>query len=60
MKREAVYHSKMRRLCRRLDIPQWQGVGLLESIWHLTARETDLDAFLANCPTGGGAVSPTS
>ncbi len=40
MKREAVNHSKMRRLCRRLDIPQWQGVGLLESIWHLTARET--------------------
>jgi len=29
----------MKRLCRRLDIPQWQGVGLLESIWHLTARE---------------------
>ena len=39
MKREAIGHSKMKRLCRRLDIPQWQGVGLLESIWHLTARE---------------------
>ena len=39
MKREAVGHTKMKRLCRRLDIPQWQGVGLLESIWHLTARE---------------------
>ncbi len=40
MKREAVAHTKMKRLCRRLDIPLWQGVGLLESIWHLTARET--------------------
>jgi hypothetical protein len=29
----------MKRLCRRLDIPQWQAVGLLESIWHLTAKE---------------------
>lgn len=40
MKREAVNHTKMKRLCRRLDIPTYQGVGLLESIWHLTARET--------------------
>jgi len=40
MKREALQHTKMKRLCRRLDIPLWQGVGLLESIWHLTARET--------------------
>lgn len=40
MKREAISHTKMKRLCRRLDIPLWQGVGLLESIWHLTARET--------------------
>ena len=39
MKREAIGHTKMKRLCRRLDIPQWQGVGLLESIWHLTAGE---------------------
>ena len=39
MKREAVGHTKMKRLCRRLDIPLWQGVGLLESLWHLTARE---------------------
>lgn len=39
MKREAIGHTKMKRLCRRLDIPLWQGVGLLESIWHLTARE---------------------
>lgn len=40
MMRQALNHSKMKRLCRRMDIPQWQGVGLLESIWHLTARET--------------------
>jgi hypothetical protein len=39
MKREAVHHSKMKRLCRRLRIPLWQAVGLLESIWHITARE---------------------
>ncbi len=40
MKREALSHTKMKRLCRRLDLPVWQGVGLLESLWHLTARET--------------------
>jgi hypothetical protein len=40
MKREAITHTKMKRLCRRLDLPLWQGVGLLESLWHLTARET--------------------
>src|SRR5258708_32104374 len=40
MKREAMTHTKMKRLCRKLDIPLWQGVGLLESRWHLTARET--------------------
>jgi hypothetical protein len=43
MKREAVGHTKMKRLCRRMDIPLWQAVGLLESLWHLTARE---------CPAG--------
>jgi len=40
MKREAVLHTKMKRLCRRLDIPTYQAVGILESVWHLTARET--------------------
>lgn len=39
MKREAMGHTKMKRLCRRLDIALWQGVGLMESLWHLTARE---------------------
>lgn len=43
MKREAMSHTKMKRLCRRLDIPTWQGVGLLESLWHITGRE---------CPQG--------
>jgi hypothetical protein len=40
MKREAIGCSKMKRLCRYLDIPQWQAVGILESIWFVTARET--------------------
>lgn len=39
MKREAVGHTKMKRLCRRLDLPSWQAVGLLESLWLLTGRE---------------------
>lgn len=39
MKREAVGHTKMKRLCRRLDIPQYQAVGVLESVWHTVARE---------------------
>lgn len=39
VKRQALGHTKMKRLCRKLDIPLWQGVGLLESIWHLTAGE---------------------
>jgi hypothetical protein len=40
MKRESIGHTKMKRLCRRLDLALWQSVGLLESIWHLTARQT--------------------
>jgi len=40
MKREAMTHTKMKRLCRRFNMAQWQGVGVLESLWHLTARET--------------------
>ena len=39
MKREAVSHTKMKRLCRRLDLPLWQAIGLLESLWLLTGRE---------------------
>lgn len=33
----------MKRLCRRLDVPLYVGVGILESIWHVTGRE---------CPCG--------
>lgn len=33
----------MKRLCRRLDLKLWQAVGIMESLWHLTARE---------CPRG--------
>ena len=40
MKREAVHHSKMKRLCRKLNLDVWQAMGLLEAIWHVTARET--------------------
>ena len=29
----------MKRLCRLLDIPLYQGIGILEALWHLTARE---------------------
>lgn len=43
MKREAFGHTKMKRLCRRLNIRLWQAVGILESLWALTARE---------CPRG--------
>ena len=39
MKREAAGHSKMKRLCRKLNLQLWQGMGLLEAVWHLTARE---------------------
>ena len=40
MKREALQHTKIKRLCRRMNIPLWQAVGLLETLWHVTARET--------------------
>lgn len=40
MKREALNHTKMKRLCRRLNLPLWQGVGLLETLWQLTAKQT--------------------
>ena len=39
MKREALNHTKMKRLCRRLDIPIYHGVGIMESLWQLAARE---------------------
>jgi len=39
MKREALNHTKMKRLCRRLNLPLWQGVGILETLWQLTAKQ---------------------
>jgi hypothetical protein len=39
VKREALNHTKMKRLCRRLGVPTYHGVGILESLWQLTARE---------------------
>ena len=39
MKREAMGNTKMKKLCRRLGIKQYIAVGILESLWHLTARE---------------------
>lgn len=40
MKRTALTHTKMKRLSRMLDIPQWGAVGIMESLWNLTAKET--------------------
>jgi hypothetical protein len=34
-----MLHTKLRRLCRKLNVPLYVGVGLLECLWHLTARE---------------------
>jgi len=39
MKREALNHTKMKRLCRSLDIRPYEAVGIMESFWHLTAKE---------------------
>jgi hypothetical protein len=39
MKRTAMQHTKLKKLMRKLNLPQWGAVGLLESLWHLTARE---------------------
>lgn len=39
MKREALNHTKMKRLCRRLDVPLYQAVGILETLWNLTSRQ---------------------
>jgi hypothetical protein len=39
LKREAITHSKIGRLARALGIERWGAVGILESLWHLTARE---------------------
>lgn len=40
MKRTAIQHTKVKRLERALEIPHYAAVGILESLWHLAARET--------------------
>lgn len=40
MKREALTHTKMKRLCRSLDIQLYAAVGIMESIWNLAAKES--------------------
>lgn len=37
MKREAPNKLKFKQLQRALTLPLWQAVGLLETIWHITA-----------------------
>lgn len=39
VKRSAMGHTKLKKLCRRLQLPLFSAVGLLECLWHLTARE---------------------
>ena len=39
MKRQALDHTKMDLLMRKLNLPRWGAVGILESLWHLTAKE---------------------
>lgn len=41
MKREALGKTKLQRLCRKLKIQRWMAVGLLESLWHITAKDAD-------------------
>lgn len=37
MKLNTIQHPKILRLRRRLAVPTWGAVGVLESLWHLTA-----------------------
>jgi hypothetical protein len=39
MKRQARNHTKTDDLMRRLKIPRWGAMGILEALWHLTANE---------------------
>ena len=39
MKKQTTSHTKFKRLKRRLGLPDFQIVGILESLWHLTANE---------------------
>jgi hypothetical protein len=37
MKLNTIQHPKLFRLKRRLSLQTWGAVGILESLWHLTA-----------------------
>ena len=39
MKRGTVGHPKLKLLARLLKLPPYAAVGLLESLWHLTAEQ---------------------
>jgi hypothetical protein len=39
MKREAFTLRKLKRLCALLKLPHYAGVGILESLWQVTARD---------------------
>lgn len=39
MKREARAHTKMKRLMRRLNLPLYGAMGIMETLWHVTAIE---------------------
>lgn len=39
MKREAPFHSKTGRLAKLLQVERCTAIGILEGLWHLTARE---------------------
>jgi hypothetical protein len=39
MKKEAANHTKMKRLCRYLDVPRCMAAGIMELLWHLTSVE---------------------
>jgi hypothetical protein len=39
VKREAIQHTKMIRLARKLSLERWGAVGIMESFWKLVERE---------------------
>jgi hypothetical protein len=39
VKRSAYGHTKLKKLMRRLAMPEYAVIGVLETLWHLTARE---------------------
>lgn len=38
MKRGTIEHPKMAMLCKALNVPRYAAVGLMESLWHATAK----------------------